>query len=303
MKVYSIILIALAVVLAVSIVCVWLVSSIQDFMAGNVMWNGVKNIMDTPGAVEAESLAELPSEPRDTVMISIPYLDYSVDELESLRNYVAKGGTLLLMDDYGFGNRILEFLNVSARFDGRALLDPLFCYKNPWMPKVTDFSSGTPEDIEVVVLNHATAIKNIDHSQTLAWSSTASYLDTNENEDWDQGEPKGPFAVAVRMEYGEGTLVLASDPSLVINTMLNRDDNLDFVGYLMAPERSSEEVLFDISHLSRTPLDVAKPRVNRARQMLAEPYPLVAVLFGIFVGTTVWMARNGGKVGKQTDSS
>ena len=296
MRVSSVIFSVIALVLAISLLSIWFYPSIQDFMAGNTMWNGIKSFSSEFDAENIDSLDELPGMPQGTVLISIPYLELSDDELAEIKQFVNDGGTLLLMDDYGFGNSVLEYLGVSVRFSNQPLLDPLFCYKNPWLPKITDFSPEVKESgINAVVLNHATVLTNAVASDIIAWSSGYSFLDTNENESWDQDEPRGPFPIAAKLNLGKGLVAIASDPSIMINSMVDRDDNYAFIQYLISHNGEEMDALIDRSHIAKAPLDISKMRLRSGREMLSSPYALVGIIALIFVGVsryTLWKGES-----------
>jgi hypothetical protein len=297
MSTRSVVVIALAIVLAISALCVWLAPSFQDFMAGNTMWNGVRTFLNDSNAIQTTSLAPLPADPRGTVFVTIPYLDYSTDDLAKVKEFLSGGGTVLLADDFGYGNHLLDYLGVAPRFDGGPLLDPLFCYQNQWMPKITDFSS--PHGFQVVILNHATALQNVESANIVAWSSATSYIDVNRSEVWNQDELRGPFPVAAKLSYGQGTLVLASDPSLMINSMINHSDNSAFVSYLLGLGGDYSKVYFDISHLSATPLDYSKAGLGRFKALLGTPYPLLALMAAVIAVLARWMLQTGGSIERQ----
>ncbi len=300
MKIHNLLFIVLAAVTAISLLCVWFVPSVQDFMVGNTMWNGVRAFSEYVSATQLESVNNLPEDPETSILISVPYLQYSSDELEKIRVFVDGGGTLLLADDYGYGNQLLEHLGVTMRFNGKPMLDPLFCYKTQWFPKITEFTK--PGDFQLVILNHATALQNVPATQVIAWTAESSYIDFNENLTWDKGEIKGRLPVAAKTSVGRGTLIVVGDPSLMINTMVNRADNFAFINHLLE-DRNEKNVLFDISHLSQTPLDTSKTALIRIREVMATPYPLVAIILVIFIGVSIWMMRIGGAVGKQPQNS
>jgi hypothetical protein len=297
MNTRSAVVITLAVVLAISALCVWFVPSLQDFMAGNTMWNGVRTFLSDSKAQQATSLSILPADSKGAVFIAVPYIDYSTDDLAKLQSFLLDGGTVVLADDFGYGNHLLEYLGVTPRFDTRPLLDPLFSYRNQWMPKITDFPN--PHDFQVVVLNHATTLLNVDASDVVAWSSATSYIDVNRSEVWNDDEPKGPFPVAAKLAVGQGTLVLASDASLMINSMINYADNYAFVNYLMGLGGDVKSICFDVSHLSATPLDVSKGELSRVKQLLGTPYPLLAVMAAAFALVARWMLHTGGPIERQ----
>ncbi len=294
MRVSSVLIAVVTLVLVISLLCIWFYPSIQDFMASNTMWNGIKNFSSEFGAEHIDSLDDLPDLPKETVLISIPYLEFSDDELASIKQFVDDGGTLLLMDDYGYGNSVLEYLGASVRFSNEPLLDPLFCYKNQWLPRVMDFSPQVKASgIDAVVLNHATTLTSARESETIAWSSSSSFLDTNENESWNQGEPKGPFPIAAQFRLGTGSVAVASDPSILINSMVGRDDNYAFVRYIINYNGEPKSILIDYSHLTKAPLDVSKMGLRSGREMLSSPYALVGVMALVFIAVSRFTLRKG----------
>ena len=289
MRVSSLLSITVILVLVISLVCIWFFPSIQDFMASNVMWNGISHFSQEFKAENVDSLESLTEVPEDSILVAVPYLEYTGNELAAIKGFVDNGGTLLLMDDFGYGNTVLAYLGMEARFTNSPLLDPLFCYKNPSMPRITDFSAKIG-GVNEVMLNHATTLTNVAEADVIAWSSSSSFLDLNENSSWDEGEPKGPFPVAAKFKPGKGTVALVADPSTVINTMVSRYDNYAFITYLTGRGGEQQEVLIDRSHLTKTPLDVSKIRLTNTREWLSNPYALLgmtALVFVVISRTTV----------------
>ena len=298
MRVSSVLIAVVTLVLVISLLCIWFYPSIQDFMASNAMWNGIKSFSSEFDAENIDSLDDVPDLPEETALISIPYLEFSDDELAEIKRFVNDGGTLLLMDDYGYGNSVLAYLGVSVRFSNEPLLDPLFCYKNQWLPKVMDFSPEVKESgINAIVLNHATALTSAAAPEVIAWSSGSSFMDTNESGSWEQGEPKGPFPVAAQFRLGQGTVAVASDPSILINSMVGRDDNYAFIQYLISHNGGQESILIDNSHLTEAPLDVSKMGLKSGREMLSSPYALVGVMALIFIAVSRFTLRKGETIG------
>ncbi len=283
MRVSSVLYTVVGLVSVISLLSIWSYPSSHDFMAANRLWNGVNNFSREFDVATIDSLAELPHSAAGAVLVVIPYLESSAEELEKLRQFVADGGTLLLLDDYGYGNTILAYLGVDARFSRQPLLDPLFSYKNQWLPRITDFAPGVKgAGVNVVVLNHATALTGVSPSEVIARSAISSFLDTNENESWEPDEPKGPLAVAAVIPRGGGKLVLVSDPSIMINSMVSRDDNQKFIGYLTRLGGEAEIVL-DRSYIPAPPLDASKEKLTSARRVLSSPYALLGIIAIIFL--------------------
>lgn len=282
----------------ISLLSVWFYPSLHDFMAGNAMWNGIRDFADEFEVDTIDTLDNLPSLPEKSILILIPYVEFSEESMAKIKSFVENGGILLLMDDYGFGNEILDYLDVSLRFTGTPLLDPLFCHKNQWMPKTTDFTNDIVSlGIEVVTMNHAASLAGVDSSEAIAYSSPESYLDMNDNRNRDEGEPSGPFTVAAKTNYGRGLIIAISDPSVVISSMLKQYDNNLFVQYLINIRGEPENIFLDQSHLSKTPLDTSKTSLSGIREFVSNPYVLAGVIGMIFVVISKYTLRKGETVG------
>jgi hypothetical protein len=299
MRTSSLILIVLAVLLVVSLTAIWFYPSAQDFMTSNKMWNGVNSFVTEYGATVVESEASLEQSPSESVIITIPYLEYSPNELAGIKHDLANGSQIVIMDDFGFGNQLLQYLELELRFFNYELLDPLFCYKTPYIPRITDFSPDIQNaGIQAIALNHATALDTTTGWTVLAWSSQNSFLDINSNGTQDKAEPSGPFPVAAGRNYDAGYLVVIADPSLIINTMVTQNDNRAFINYIIHSHYDNPGVMMDVSHLSTSPLDQSKVTLADVRQWLNNPYILVILTAIIFVIFTVYMLKKGELIGK-----
>jgi hypothetical protein len=291
-KLFDLVFVTLAIVLAASLASIWFYPSRQEFMTGNAMWDGIRDYAQESGAGNIDNLDSLPNSPDKSVLVAIPYLDYQPEELQKLKQFVNEGGTLIVMDDFGFGNRLLESLDITIQFDHRLLLDPLFCYKNQYLPLITDFSSAIKEaGVTSLVFNHASVLNKVDKDSALAWSSGTSFLDNNNNGVLDTGEPQGPFVVAAGKRVKKGMVQLVSDTSLIINSMVIKNDNYDFVNYLASYKGQPENLLIDRSHLSKSPLDMSKIEVNGAREFLSNPYVMIGIVATIFVIITRYIQK------------
>ncbi len=298
MRVSNVVFVVVVLILVISLLCIWFYPSVQDFMASNNMWNGIKNFSSASGASNVDSLNDLPDLPQDTALVLIPYIKPSDEELSKVGRFANDGGTLLLMDDYGYGNSVLAYLDLPARFSNMPLLDPLFCYKNEWMPRITDFKPEIRENgVNVVTLNHATALTGVDESQAIAWSSSSSFLDMNGDESWSQDEPQGPFPIAAIFRFGQGIVAIVSDPSIMINSMLGTDDNYRFMEYLASRNGQKGDILVDHSHLTKAPLDISKTRLISSREALSSPYALLVIVALVFAVVSRYTLRKGEAIG------
>ena len=251
---------------------VWFFPSNDDFRVENRLWNGASETLGGPFR-PVKSLAQLPA---GSTLLLIPYVDFATAELQTVKDFVVRGGTLILADDYGYGNRVLEFLGFKARFSGRPLLDPLVNYKNQWFPRIVHLNDSPLTDgIENLVLNHATAIMNVPADEVIAQSSAFSYLDLNANEKQEADEPNGPHPVISRYSLGGGQVILIADPSLFINSMSGIEDNHQLIQNITL---NTTPPLVDQSHLTPSNLHQTKDLLASARGSLASPLGTLGVV-------------------------
>jgi hypothetical protein len=286
------------IVVLVSVASIWFYPSVQAFMASNTEWNGINKFCNDFNVQNIDSLKSLPDAPQQDVLITIPYLEYSPDQLMQMEQFVESGGKLILMDDFGFGNSFLEYAGIPARFDNIPLLDPLFNYKNEYFPRILTFNSSiTASGIQVIVFDHGTALSGTSQSQALAWSSNMSFLDNNKNGNVDSNDPKGPFVVAADYSLGKGTVDLISGPSLIMNAVPGANDNNAFLTYLINSNGTPDTVLFDRANMPNAPLDMAKLALANLRRIISEPYVLLGIVALVFVIITGYTYRRGLLIG------
>lgn len=281
----------------VSLVIMWFYPTVQDFMAGNSGWNGIKRFsaeFNVRALESAEDLSASVKEPERTVLISIPEKDYHQDELPLFGQFVKDGGTLLLMDDYGFANTLLAHLGSNIRYSRAQLLDPVFSFKNQRMPRITDVIPELREaGIQTLVFNHATALENVEVPQAMVWSSSASFLDRDDNSRLSRGDSRGPLVAAARFMLGKGQVILVSDSSMIINSMLHKGNNYEFFRYFTSQDTQGKIVLVDGARLARSPLDTAKDALYRGRKLLSSPYALIGIVAFVFAAVYRYSFRGG----------
>ena len=298
MKTSRLMSLVVIIVVLVSLASIWFYPSVQAFMASNTEWNGINKFCNDFNVQNTDSLTALPDAPQQDVLITIPYLAYSPDQLMQMEQFVESGGKLILMDDFGYGNSFLEYAGIPARFDNIPLLDPLFNYKNEYFPRILTFNSSiTVTGIQVIVFDHGTALSGVSQSQALAWSSNMSFLDNNKDGNVDNGEPDGPFVVAADYSLGKGTIDLVSGPSLIMNAVPGTNDNNAFLTYLINSNGTPDKVLFDRANMPNAPLDIGKLALDNVRRIMSEPYVLLGIIALVFVIITWYTYRRGLLIG------
>jgi len=243
----------------------------NDFSIYNPDWNGCSDLaiktyetgklQPTYYVEESEltighrSFADYDLEPHNSTIILIgPRLSFSTSEGTYLKNFLNEGGMLLVADDFGTGNDILKKLNTTTRFSGKLLLDLSFD-KNASFATMFEFqntSSPLVKNLTTILGNYPSSLtkqKNMTNVTILIVSTEMSWLDENRNGKQDSKEPKGPFPILAVERYGQGHIVLLSDPSLLINSMKEPSNNnlfRDNLFHYLYQGRST--VIIDESH-------------------------------------------------------
>jgi len=264
-------LLILTIVLVVILgVVLWLFPSDEDFRAENPFWNGISDVASNYQLSPLEALSELPTSPRGASLILIPYQSLQSAELEALQGFVAQGGTLFLADDYGYGNQVLQYLGLQARFSGQVLFDPLHNYKNGWFPRIDRFKSHPlTSNTESLIFNHATCLINVDSDDALALSSPFSFLDLNGNQTGDEGEPVGPLPVISQHKLNSGQIILIADPSIFVNSMQAIGSNGAFIQGMA--DITAASLFIDQSHLPPSNLHHTKNLLAHIHGALSTP--------------------------------
>lgn len=294
MELRRFLIILTAALIILLITAVWYLPLDEDFRVENPFWNGSRDISASYPVRSLESLSGLPTPPQGVTLILIPYLQCTPEELGQLKGFISEGGRLILADDYGHGNQVLEYLGLKTRFSGDVLLDQLSNYKNKQFPRINHLSPDPlTTNTTSLVFNHATCLLNTANTSTIALSSSFSFLDQNDNGIREDDEPTGPLPVIYRHKLGSGQVILISDPSLFINSMKTIDENSRFIQNIVA---STTSLYIDQSHLPPSELHETKILLAKARGYLTNPLATAGLVTLVLITALkpVWYKKKEG---------
>jgi hypothetical protein len=249
-------------------------SSSADFSIFNSGWNGTSQLAvltyqtgkfapafqvqstGTDVTIEQADLTTIDLDPDANALVIIgPTKAFTSAEGAHVSEFVRAGGELLLADDFGTGNSLLQGIGATSRFSGDLVVD-LAYDKQPEFSVLFDLRTDPlTKNVSTLLLNYPSSLSiNTTTTEAVAYSSIASWLDTNGNRLQEWGEPRGPFPMIARERMGAGSILLISDPSVLINGMRDNMDNGVF-GTNVIDEvcAGRTAVYFDESH--RTFLD------------------------------------------------
>jgi hypothetical protein len=281
--------VALSAVLMLSVGYYW---PIQDaYHPLNQDWNGCSRIAGIAANATLLLSYDKPL-PNSTSLLAIigPSVNFTERESSDIGKFLDNGGVVLLADDFGTGNSLLEGLNVSARFSNQPLADLYYYSKNPDFPIITDFSpSPATGNLSAIVLDRPSYISTGNSSSVtkIGSSSPFSFIDPSGNERPSANETINSYTVLATVKIGSGLLLLVADPSMFINDMIGLYDNMRL--FQNAVKMSDGSVIFDTAHLARAPLTnsriILKDGFDSLRLGKTGTYisvALVAVLVSVF---------------------
>jgi hypothetical protein len=226
----------------------------------NPGWEGTSELRtvadetDTETTVLQNTTGYRSAGPDSVAVVLAPDRGYTDQEAAKIRAFLDRGGTLVVAEDVGTGgNELLAAVGASARVNGTLLRDERYNYRSPAMPVARNVTANQSltRGVDRLTLNYGSVVEPGDENTTvLARSSGFAYLDTNDNGELDGDERLASRPVATVERVGEGRVVVVSDPSLFINTMLERSGNRRFARNLLGSE---DRLLLDFSHTADLP--------------------------------------------------
>ena len=238
-----------------------------DFSVYNPGWNGCSDLAVktnqmgkfTPNLelengesmqVTQKELTQYSLSANDSSLVILgPKQRFTNSEAEYVHDFMKDGGIVVLSDDFGQANTLLNKLNTSSRFIGKPVLDLSFEKKPDFGVAFNVRDSEITQNVSYVLLNKPTGIVPDRNSTSYMNTSEASWVDRNNNGLHDPGESRRHIPLLTMEDYGEGKLVLVSDPSIFINSMRSELDNRILTNNILNyTSEGRDNVVFDESH-------------------------------------------------------
>jgi hypothetical protein len=246
--------IALSSVMMLSVGYYWPIQ--EAYHPLNHDWNGCSRIANiTPNA--ALLLSYNKPLPNSTFLLAIigPSVNFTERESVSIGKFLTDGGVVLLADDFGTGNSLLEGLNVTARFSKEPMADLYYYSKSQDFPVITDFyTSPATDNLNAIVLDRPSYISlgNSILVTRIGSSSPFSFIDQSGSGNPSTNETINSYTVLATIRIGKGIMLLVADPGMFINDMIGLYDNMRL--FQNALKMGDGSVIFDTAHLTRAPL-------------------------------------------------
>jgi len=300
------VLIAAVVVAALLISVPVLNTTKEDFSTYNTAWNGAsdaKSLASHDGYTTRTVfvLSEIGSSGDGVLFMLNPNssVGFSGSDASTLQSFVQNGGVLVLANDFGNGNAVLSGLGVlgEARFNGSLLEDNVSKGVNAALPLITDVTaSGLTAGVHELYFNYGTALDVSGTNVTvLARSAPTSYLLAPAGGNATVNATTGAHPVLATLDYGNGHIVLLSDPSVFSNDMLGQADNQQLLTSMFANltgGNTAVPIMFDESHFASPPVfSLLYDRINADDTVKYTVVVLFSAAFIIGINATALVRR------------
>lgn len=192
-----------------------------EFSKLNPNWNGTSQFFSIPErhtTFELYQLSTLYSTTNSTLIIIAPNEEFTLDQIEYYRNYILRGNTIFLADDFGTGNSLLHGIGSNISILPGMVTSADRAFNNSYAIVSYSESSNHPImlGVHTLVLDKAAHLLG---GNPLATSSLFSWIDKNEDLKITNKEILGKYTILSYEKLGKGEIIVLSDPSIFINTM------------------------------------------------------------------------------------
>ena len=301
---YALIAAVVAVALLVSVPL--LNTTKEDFSSYNTAWNGAsdaKALASRDGYTTRSvfTLSEIGSSGNGVFVMLNPNtsVGFAGGDASVLQSFVQNGGVLVLANDFGNGNAVLSALGVSdaARFNGSLLEDNVSKGVDAAHPLITDINaSDLTAGVNMLYFNYGTSLDVSGTNVTvLARSAPTSYLLAPGGGNATVNATTGAHPVLATLDYGNGHIVLLSDPSVFSNDMLGQADNQQLLTSMFANltgGNTAVPIMFDESHFASPPVfSLLYDRINADDTVKYTVVVLFSAAFIIGINATALVRR------------
>ncbi|HII98423.1 MAG TPA: DUF4350 domain-containing protein [Methanoregula sp.] len=218
-----------------------------EFSQYNTNWNGTSQFfsgLDRHHTVMVTKSTQLePYRGEALLLILAPYRMPDDEEITAYQKFLDKGNTLLLADDFGTGSAILKQIGSRITITRGNLSSVDRQYADPYTVVVYRRGNSTLfSHCNTLITNRPAAVEGGDAVMT---TSVLSWVDLDGDRRLRAPEAMGQYTVIAQEDISRGRIIVISDPSIFINTMLEPDQPGDNLACIQDLIRSNRTVLVD----------------------------------------------------------
>ena len=191
--------------------------SSDEYSRYNTGWNGTSSffgqIPDSQCIWDADSLT---GKTGTLLLVISPSHDFTG---EGLSAYLRAGNTILLFDQAGNANAFLSSLGSSITVHDAEVRSPNMEYKDAGLFRADVLENLFGTNVTHLFFNYPGYVTG---GETIIQTSSLSWVDLDGDNTADANEPLKVYSLAASDTIGNGRIVVVADPSLFVNSMLDR---------------------------------------------------------------------------------
>lgn len=196
---------------------------------------------------KTETMFDAELDATDILVVAFPKREFSQEERDKIRDFVKKGGGLLLLGEWANLQGVAECLNgLSMQFgvefrndrltdfddryarDDKTMETVLGAGEMPYFVKLEDIADHPITEGVKRIGYLAGCTLETEKETALVWADETSFADVRIDKFQQISEKSGPFIVAAAKKEGEGRIVFSGDSSIFSNRFLGTEDNRKF---------------------------------------------------------------------------
>jgi hypothetical protein len=216
-----------------------------DFCLENPYWNGMSGLSSATDVHPLYGISGLSGvSGNDTLLIVSPLVNYSKEESAYVRSFLERGGKVIVMDDYGVANSLLNNLSAPITLYPVPLCQDMDYYKEQSFPVIKNIApSWETAKVSSLTFNHPVSLSLSGDARAIALTSVYGWLDLNDSSRLEKNELMGMYPVIASWSRGRGELIVIGDPDLLANSVIDQTDNRIFMRNVL-----KGTVWVDVSH-------------------------------------------------------
>ena len=222
----------------------------DSFSSTNLFWNSIEKFTSFTSINNLYDLSDLSGMREGDVLFIIgPTRNYSKADSAYILSYMGRGGRVVVMDDYGSANSLLENINSSIMLNQQPLCQYDDFYVRGSFPIIKNFTQDSPYRVNSVVLNHPVSLNTTEYDTIIANTTTFGWIDLDDDSNLDWEEYLKEYTVIASAFFDNGQLIVIGDPDIVTDGMIDKGNNKQFISNLI----KNDTAYIDMTHGHEVP--------------------------------------------------
>lgn len=165
------------------------------------------------------------------ILVIIPLKsDPGITIYQLIEDLLKQGAVVVVLDEEGYSNNLLEYLKIKARVERIKILDEVSKIRSREYPLVELSLDGNL--LRIATYRPSYIVADEGNMISVAKTSKYAYADLDNNGYYTVGELMGEYVVACSWNIEKGVLWLIADLDIFTNDLIGIGDNLEFLSKL-----------------------------------------------------------------------